>query len=392
MIPDDTGTACVPAADAVARLVWHYGNPQAAARRAHEAGLPVVGVTSNTAPWELVRAAGCMPVLVTGAATAADIADRFMEPVFDTRIRRLFGSILAGEWAFLRILVVPRTSEGEHKLYLYLREVVRVGEGTQVPPLWLYDLLHTRSARTRAYGRARTVDLAARLAQLTERPITDTDLNAAIAESDAARGAIRRLLRLRRGSAPRLSGAEALALVGAWHFMDRVEYGRLAAAAYETAARRPALTGPRLMISGASCDDVNLHAAIESHGAVVVAEDDWRGSRSAGRDIGAGDNPLARVFRKYYENSPSPRVFPQSLADRWFLRESLRGIEGVVHYLPREDDVHGWQYPRRRQFLDAHGIPGLVIHEDAAGKGLSGDAHGRIHEFVQGLTRMRTAV
>jgi benzoyl-CoA reductase/2-hydroxyglutaryl-CoA dehydratase subunit BcrC/BadD/HgdB len=228
-----------------------------------------------------------------------------------------------------------------------------------------------------------------RLEQGTGRTMADADLDAAIRESDAARRAVRRLLALRRGPAPRLGGAEALMLVGAWYFMDRSDYASLASQAHAEVSRRAPLQGPRLMICGAPCDHVRLHAAIESHGAVVVAEDDWWGSRSVGRDVRTGSNGVERVFRKYYEDAPGPRVFPQSRADGWFVRESLRGIDGVVHYLPREDDVHGWDYPRRRGFLDAHGIPSLAIHEDAAGAFVSADVHGTIQAFVDRIAHAR---
>ena len=58
--------------------------------------------------------------------------------------------------------------------------------------------------------------------------MTPEALSTAIAEGNAARHAIRRLLQEREGHAPRLEGSEALALIGAWYFMDRSEYALLA--------------------------------------------------------------------------------------------------------------------------------------------------------------------
>ena len=74
----------------------------------------------------------------------------------------MFESALAGDWGFLSALIFTRTSEQDYKAYLYLREVLREGQGG-LPPLWFYDLLHSPSAQAYDYGLARTRELAAQL-------------------------------------------------------------------------------------------------------------------------------------------------------------------------------------------------------------------------------------
>jgi benzoyl-CoA reductase/2-hydroxyglutaryl-CoA dehydratase subunit BcrC/BadD/HgdB len=369
---------------ALAALSGHYQNRRAVALEKHAAGMPVVGFTSNTIPWELIRAAGCFPVLVSPLSGATPLADQFMEPVFDRRIRGIFDAVLAGDWSFLKLLIIPRTSEPEYKLYLYLREMVRQQRGAASPPVHLYDLLHTRSVRSRRYGRERTEDLKRRLEELVGRAITVESFRAAVDESNAARQAIRRLLKLRR-SAPKLSGTEAMTAIGACYFMDREKFAKLAGDFAAAAGGRPPLPGPRLLVKGVAVDHVNLYRVLESHGAVVVAEDDWWGSRAAGRDVVPGPDPVAAVFPKYYLDAPSPRVFPAKVADRWFERTAQRGIDGVVFYHPPDDDVYGWDYPRQRQFLERQGIPSLRIREDCSGDEVSPGLHGDIESFVNAI-------
>ena len=131
------------------------------------------------------------------------------------------------------------------------------------------------------------------------------------------------------------------------------------------------------MITGSSLNHRGLHQALEKHGAVVVAEDDWWGSRSAGEDIDDGSNDLLKaIFEKYYLDTPSPRLFPFEIADAWFQQASTDGIDGVVFYLPPEDCVAGWDYPRRRRYLDERGIPHLLVREDAMS--ISEECHERI--------------
>jgi benzoyl-CoA reductase/2-hydroxyglutaryl-CoA dehydratase subunit BcrC/BadD/HgdB len=334
-------------------------------RAIHARGdLAVVGVTSNTVPWELLRAAGLHPILLSPRRLHTPCADRYMEDVFSARIKAVFDFLVSAESAPLSAVLIPRTSEPEHKLYLYLREVIRQGMERSPEPI-LYNLLHARSSEAEAYGLARTHELKHRLEQLTGHRVEDQALSAAITEGNTARRAIRELLQHRDGLAPRLSGSEALTLIGAWYFMDRSDYARLVLDALGEIQTRPPLRGPRILIKGPPLDSPALCALIESHGAIVVAEDDWWGSRAAGQDIDGTHDPIRAIFEKYYFDAPSPRVFPAALADDWFYRKTSQ-VDGVIFYLPQDDDVIGWDYPRLRAFLDERAIPHLMLRSEVS--------------------------
>src|SRR5690349_18429543 len=303
---------------AAMRLAWHYENPMAQAFEAHRAGIPVVGITSNTIPWELVRAAGFSPLMLRADGRATPAADEYMEAnVFQGRIRQIFDSVISGECDFLRAILLPRTSEQEYKLFLYLREIARENPRYGMPRVYLYDLLHTRSPESREYGLERTQELKKQLEEITGQPIGADALREAVAESNAARAAVRRLLQLRRDG-PRLSGSEALRLIGPFWFMSRAEFTMLVLEAAKDFECRETLPGVRLLVKGAPLERVGLHAALETCGAVVIAEDDWWGTRSVGADIDASGDILQAIFEHYYLEAPSPRVFPPETADRWF--------------------------------------------------------------------------
>jgi benzoyl-CoA reductase/2-hydroxyglutaryl-CoA dehydratase subunit BcrC/BadD/HgdB len=386
MTNHDSAAQLRDVADPIARLTWHYENPASEAMALAADGFPVVGITSNTVPWELIRAAGAFPCVINpGNGNYADISSFMEEGVFEERIRAIFGAAISGELQYLSLLLIPRTSEQEYKLYLYLREVARLDPKRRIPPVYLYDMLHTRSAESYSYGLERTLCLKKRLEDLTGKPIGDSALLHAIRESNLARKAIRALLSLRMQK-PRATGTESLALLSTSYFIRRDEYALLAEQAVEIIADRKALSEKRLMIMGASLNHRGLHQALEKHGAVVVAEDDWWGSRSAGGDIADGPkDPLRAVFEKYYFDTPSPRLFPFELADAWFQQASTDEIDGVIIYLPPEDCIAGWDYPRRRHYLDERRIPCLVVREDA--KSISEECHQRIEAFVSSIRR-----
>ena len=369
------------AVSAIERLAWHYQHPFAQAMERAGKGIPVAGMTSSTVPWELLRAAGFFPLMLNPPSGPAPFATRFMEEgVFGSRIRGIFDGLATGAWPFLQMVVIPRTSEQEHKLYLYLREMARQGFATALPDLYLYNLLHARSREAEAYGLERTYDFKKHLEDQIGRCIEPGDLARVIEESNRAFRAIRSLLDLRRSAEPRVTGTEALELVGAVYFMGRAEYALLADEAMTELSRRPPVLGARILIKGSPLHHTGLHRAIEAHRAVVVAEDDWWCSRSLGNEIVTQRDMVRSIFEMYYADAPSPRVFPRDVADAWFLAEAAK-VDGAVFYLPPEDDVLGWDYPRLRRTLDQRGIPSLLVREDAADE-LSSECHQRIEEFI----------
>lgn len=339
--------------------------------------LPIIGVTSNTAPWELLRAAGFQPILLSPRHEQTPRADRHMEDAFSPRIKAIFDFLVSPEAAALSAVLIPRTSEQEHKLYLYLREVMRQGLETAPPPI-LYNLLQARSPEAQAYGLERTRELKQQLERMTGRAIEAEAMTAAIAEGNAARSVVRGLLRLRECPGPRLAGSEALALIGAWYFMDRTEYRQLARTALQEIETRGPITGPRVLMKEPPLGSRDICSMIEAQGAIVVAEDDWWGSRAVSDDIDVTADPLGAIFERYYFDAPSPRVFPSSTADAWF-RQKAQEVDGVVFYLPEEDDTLGWDYPRLRNFLDERAIPHLMLRtasSERAGAFVKGLGHG----------------
>jgi benzoyl-CoA reductase/2-hydroxyglutaryl-CoA dehydratase subunit BcrC/BadD/HgdB len=370
--------------DSIERLTWHYENPAAEAIASAASGMPVVGITSNTAPWELIRAAGAFPCVInSGNAHHPDISNFMEENVFEKRIQAIFGAAISGSLQHLSLLLISRTSEQEYKLYLYLREVARQNPKRRMPPVYLYDLLHTRTTESYSYGLERTLHLKERLEKLTGQMIDIAALLKAMEESNSARSEIRKLLSLRHPE-PRISGTEALTLIGSSYFVNRKDYARLAGQAVKLIELREPLSGKRILITGASLNHRGLHQAVEMHRAIVVAEDDWWGSQSAGLDVDNESNDLVEaVFEKYYLDAPSPRLFPLETADAWFQQASADGIDGVIFYLPAEDCVAGWDYPRRRRFLDDRKIPHLLVREDAMS--ISEECHERIERFVDSI-------
>lgn len=331
------------------------------------------GITSNTIPWEILRAAGYSPRLLEYEPGPTLFADRYMEDVFDRRIRVIFDRLCSNEWSDLDLVVIPRTSEQEHKLYLYLREAARECLSDAIPRLYFYDLLHTRTPESYSYGLERTRQM------MREFEVSDQALQNAIEESNRARSVVRTIQEQRFGGT--LAGSAAFELIRGFYTENRMQFANRVPAELPTLCASSPTELPRILIKGSPLNCADVHRLVEQAGGYVAAEDDWRGSRAAGdRDISVDGDPATAIFEKYFYDAVSPRIQPSAERDGWFQRTvESKDIDGVLFFIPFEDDVAGWDYPRQTAWLNQQRVPSALIRDtnDAAA----------VAAFIQELSR-----
>ncbi|HEY8521571.1 MAG TPA: 2-hydroxyacyl-CoA dehydratase family protein [Gammaproteobacteria bacterium] len=338
------------------------GRAGGASRSAADSDRDAVVIAWPSVPVEIVRAAGFRPVLARGSAAPTPAADRVIEAdLFPSRHRQLVEAALTGRLANVAAVVLPRTSDADYKCFLYLRELARLGAAPRLPPVWLFDLLQSGGAEVPAYDRERARDLHERLASLAGRKADADELSAQIALANRARAAARRLAALRL-DAPRLTGAEAVPLLGAFWQLDPERYAGLAAEAGAALAARPPLSGARILLAGAPVDDAALHRTLEAEGAVVVAESSPIGTGAARPDVDAAGDPVAALAEHYRRESIDARLPVAALMAK--IDAALGGVDAVVVSLPPDDASFGWDYPRLRALLERRAIPHAVLESD----------------------------
>ncbi len=351
-------------ASAVDELRAAFDEPFAVLGRdaARDGGTVVISWPS--VPVELVRAAGFSPVVARGSGAPTPAADRVLETdLFPNRLRQLVEAALAGRLTDVAAVVLPRTSDPDYKCFLYLRELVRRGDIATLPPILLFDMLHTDGADAQAYNTERARALSERLASLAGRQPAQDDLRKKIASANRARAAARRLNALRT-AAPRIAGVDALPLLAAFWQLEPERYVALAEAAADSLADRPTLDGPKVLLAGAPVDSTALHAAIEAEGAVVVAELSPFGSGGLRADVEAAGDPFAALAEHYRRESIDARLPVSTLMSK--LDAALGTVAAVIISLPPDDASFGWDYPRVRELLAQRSIPHAVLAGDPA--------------------------
>jgi benzoyl-CoA reductase/2-hydroxyglutaryl-CoA dehydratase subunit BcrC/BadD/HgdB len=258
---------------------------------------------------------------------------------------------------------------------------------TALAPIVLFDLLQSRGADVRNHDVARTRALLDELASGSGRMPSSDDLRREIARANAARAAARRLVSLRR-TAPRVAGNEIFPLLAAFWEMEPDRYVEMASDAASRIAACPPLAGPRVLLTGAPVDGQTLHEAIESHGAVVVAEVGPWGSGAAGDDVRIDDDPVAALADKYRADAIGARTPVDSLR-RW-TESMLDEVDAVVVSLPPDDAVFGWDYPALRDVLQARRIPHLCLRCDPYDTPTPAD-HAALGAMVSAASRLQEA-
>ncbi len=343
-------------------------------------GIPI-GYTSVNIPTELIEAANGSPILLHGGFTntmTSQHGDSTMEPTFDKRTRFLYSSILNGDWSFLKLLIISRTSEAEHKLYLYLKEAIRQGFGEKIPPIYLFDILQTPSELSKSYSLERTLELKAEIERVTSEKITDANLTKAILKSNEVRKALRKIYTLRRFDNLKITGTEAMTILSASRYMDKNCFIEHAKKLYKTFSRRKPSMKLRVMIKGYPVEDLNLHQKLENKkrdeglvmgyekrdsslithpsSCIVISEDSIFGNPNIEADIALTGDLLSNIFEKYYTDAQNPRAFPMSIVKERFEKEIKNGVQSVVFNFPDDDDLYGWHYPEQKDFLMINGI------------------------------------
>jgi len=349
---------------------------------------PFVIASWPSVPVEIVRAAGCRAVIARGASGPTPAANHHLEPgIFPSRLRHLVDAALTGRLADAARIVVPRTSDADYKCFLYLREFVRRGVTLALPPVVLFDLLQSGGDEVREYDATRTRALLDGLASVSGRRPSVDDLRREIVRANEARAAARRLMAFRR-IGPRVTGVEVFPLFAAFWELEPERYVAAVNGAAGAFAKRPPLSGPRVLLTGVPVDGPELHRAIESHGAIVVAEVGPWGSGAPGDDVRVDDDPVRAVADKYRADAVGART-PAVSIGRWTERR-LDDVDAVIVSLPPEDAVFGWDYPALRDILQARGIPHVCLRGDQY-RALTPEEHAQLDAMVSAASTLQEA-
>lgn len=344
---------------AFAALKSAYDNREEAAAKWRKAGKKVVGELGCDVPDEFIIAAGMLPVRVYADPEKTLIeTNKYLEYAFDPVVRAQFEKIVDGTYQEqIDYLAVSNSTDVIIRIFLYLRELRRQEPEKPVPPVEFIDWLFTRN-RIHQVRNELTLDIfKKRVEEWAGCEVTDDAVKAAAEICNSDRQALRQMAALRHGDEVRISGSEALVIIGSAFFMEREAHTRLVLEVVEAAKTWPVLDGPRVYFTGSAQEDISLYEMIETAGMVIVGEDhDW-GDRYYDRDYNLDYTPIRAVVDRYMlREFSSKKAFVSQRVKALDRLVDGTGAEAVIFYSNIYEEAASWDYPSQKKSLESRGI------------------------------------
>ena len=292
----------------------------------------VVGYYYEGVPEELLIAAGIMPFrLRATTATGTELSDAYVAAINCVYIRYNLDLAIRGAYEFLDGVVGYNACDHIRRAYdNWSRLIDKDGrwfhfvtvpqkQGSEQTDWYAMHLRRLKAAIEEGFGVT----------------ITDEKLREVIVFQNEIRALQRKLYDLRKGAAPKLSGADAMAAIVAGFSMPKVQYKELLEkyiAELEQSEDVPA--EKRLMLLGGELDDPCLLQAIEGQGACIVTDMLWDGNRSFIRDVPAKGDPIYNLADYCLNIRPQdPRTAGTSLERFAEIKEigEACNVDGYVH-------------------------------------------------------------
>lgn len=314
---------------------------------------PRVGLFGNGIPETLIAAAGALPVhLSMGRPGAKSEIDAVIEPFVDQEVRVFLNRLMNGEFSACRGIVFSRDDAPALIAYQYATEWIRQGRaGDGVPPLFLWNLVHTGTPAVQAFNAIQSEKLFAFLESIgLSRPASEAISQAAAAETDRHDA----LARMQAAVGTSLSGTTALRWRNAGRFVDARDHTLLLEAALTGRSEKPR-GGVRLGIVGSPLSCIQTYEMLETFGTVVCDLQPWG-------KVWPGPGNVAQNVTEMLNATAAdtfcPRITP-STAHRAAMIEALAsaGCDLVICQLAQTDDTFGWEIPSLASGLAARGIP-----------------------------------
>lgn len=367
----------------------HYHQRDLAAKECKNSGGKIVGYISDNIPVEMIIAADLFPFRISGDPLGTtEVGDKYMEYFFDPMVRSQFSMLLAGKYDFLDFLIIPHSNDSVFKLYYYLKEAKRIDPSLNIPESYLFDMLYTRWWLTSLYNRDRVQDLKKKLEELSEKEISNESLSRAIAIVNENRMLQKKVADLRKEDQPRISGVEALQIIGSSMFMLKEEHNRLLKEFLSKADQLPSKDGVRLLIEGSPMDNLQFYEIVESCNATIVTEGHCWGNRYSDDPVDTSIDPLEAITAKYHLMSPSPRIYPKPRGEEYCLRAAKEAnVQGAIFFFLEWDDMPAWEYPEHKKALEDNAIPTLCFRMQKYLLSGAAKLKSEIRAFIQSIKK-----
>lgn len=341
-----------------------WDGPVRAWREKHADG-KVIGCFPVYSPFELIHAAGCLPLGVFGGGTQVELMNA------DARFVSFVCSIAK---TTLELGFQKKLASLDGLFFHSICDVARNLSSVcarNFPELWV-EYVHLpqnpSSAAGVDYYVAELGRLRAKLEKLTGRSVTDDALRESIALYNAGRDRLSRLYAFRNHDPDRLPARELSTLVRSFTCTDPGEAILALDKVLDELPKRAAVRRDRIrvLVEGAFCEQppMELLEVIEEAGCAIVDDDLARGWRMFDAPVAVEGDPLRNLAEAYIHHS-----VPSSVRHDWIRKRELalvdrvRGAnaQAVIFLIAKFCEPGLFDYVPFKDELEKAGIPHLLV-------------------------------
>ena len=355
------------ACDAFKKLKAAYDDRKAVLKAWKDSGKGVVCIAGYDVPEEIILAAGMLPFRVTGYyGGERKSADKYLEYSFGAIWKGLWESIAEDYAGLMDHLVFCSSSDMFLKLFYYFRTMQRLEPERPLPELKYLDFeLVEHVFKTQERNERELRDLIETVEGWSGKKITADDLSAAIDLCNEYRDALGAFSILRGKENCRVTGSEALIVIGGSMFMERRAAIDLIRAVTEAAKSWKAAEGERIYYVGSPQETTEVYELAEANGLNIVGEDHDMGARMFDTQVRTDIEPVSALADRLLKRMPSSEK--GSIANRVkAIGDKLTetGAEGFLTYMNNNDEAYVWDYPSiRKNVLEPRGIPSDTVQK-----------------------------
>jgi len=361
------------------------------ARELKNEGKKIIGYTCSFIPVEIITAAGLVPFRIRGDVhepiTKGDIN---LEAIACPFYRSCFDISVKGRNDFLDGTVTPHACDSMTRTYSAWRYTLGL------PYSHFINMPHTLGESSMNFFKNELNTFRKSLGRFAGKEISDDDISATIKLYNQNRDKVRAIYELRKCDPPLISGTELTRILIVGASLPVIESNKLFDEALEEFKRRKESRlqkALRIMIDGASIDNIELVKLIEDLGANVVIDTLCYGTRDYWPYVETGGDPLDALADRYLEKVNCPRTYKENKGEtyqedlesrfgdiRFFSREFK--VDGAILYLYKYCDPFGFEVPARKIYFKSLNIP-LLCLEDEYSSGTIGQLKTRIQAFLE---------
>ncbi|MFC1993290.1 2-hydroxyacyl-CoA dehydratase subunit D [Chloroflexota bacterium] len=361
-------------------------------------GNKVIGYLCIYPVLEMLTAIGLVPYRIFGdMREPITKADACLPTIVCPFLRSALDIGLKGKYDFLDGVVMAHICEvGEKTAHIWR---------TYLNPLYAHfiDTPHNVHEAAQKQHKEQLKEFKESLESFTGKELSSEKLREAIKIHNEQRALVRELYDQMKPDPPLISGTETLQVMLALMSIPVEEGNNLLRQVISEVKERkdgPSKKPARLLVWGSIIDDIAMMEMIEDAGANVVIDDTCVGSRAYFADVEPTNDPLDGLAYRYLVELKCPRTFKGSsigdtkkdnmadLENRFgYIRDYAKewNANGVILQSVRYCDIHGYEVPGLKDYLDSVGLSSLYIEHDYSEAALA-PLKTRVQAFLEVLS------